>query len=474
MGRFLSSDPHPVTGRPAPSGASWIAAKPPVKLPPAAAAKAPVSSRVDFSAIRDEYNPVRKFAFYAALATLLVRLSVLSEVIASLTGVNTYLLYILAPPAILGALLTGAVKRTFQQRAAYYWLGFFGWMIVATPFSSWRGASTHLTLQYGEVEFGLLFVVGGLAVTWKEIRLIFYTFAVSGLLNLLLARLFMHVDYGRISLTEATTTIGNSNDLASHLLLVVPFLLFIVMDPKRGAFLRIATLAPIGYAMWVIVGTASRGAVIALLAVTVFVLWRASMRQRISILAFALLLAVVLPLALPKSTLDRIWTFYGKENDEAEESANSRSYLFRQSVIFTLQHPLFGVGPGEFSDYEGGTSLKAGRLGNWHQTHCSWTQVSSECGIPGLLMFVFGVGSAVVLVNRTYRTARVKGNVEIANACFCYLVAMTGFLASISFLANAYRFYFPVMIGLAISMSFVANQHMAGSATALPAATRRA
>ena len=128
---------------------------------------------------------------------------------------------------------------------------------------------------------------------------------------------------------------------------------------------------------------------------------------------------------------------------------------------YSLQHPLFGVGLGQFPNFEGTESRSKGEFGNWHATHCAWTQVSSECGIPALLFFVLGIGSALALVFRAWRQARKQGFTELSNACFCYLMAMVGFLVDITFIPNAYRFYLPAMIGLAISISFVAKGQMA-------------
>jgi hypothetical protein len=76
-------------------------------------------------------------------------------------------------------------------------------------------------------------------------------------------------------------TIGNSNDLAAHLVLCLPFLAFITMDPKRSFFIKFPVLLGIAYGIWVIVGTASRGALVALLAALVFILWRATTAQRV-------------------------------------------------------------------------------------------------------------------------------------------------------------------------------------------------
>lgn len=450
-----------------------------MKSIPALAATAPIYNPALSDAVVYKNNPSRKLAFYSSLGLLLVLLAVLSEIIATITGKNTYLLYLVGPPAILGTVLTGGVRRTLQQRAAYYWIAFFAWMLLATPFSDWKGGSFQRVLDYGRVSMLMLFIVGGLAVSWREIRLLFYTIAAAGFLNLATARLFMstaNTDNSRLALSAVDSSIGNSNDLAAQLLLVLPFMLFIALDPRRNTLVRIAMLGPVGYGVWVIVGTASRGGLLALIAMTFFALWRASLRQRIALLAGSVALAIIVSVALPQATLNRLGTLFGKQYVEADESAASRSYLFRQSVKFTFERPLFGVGPDQFSNHEGGLRVSEGKVGNWHATHCTWTQVSSECGLPAIIFYILGIVSAVGLVNRTYRTARAKGNIEIANACFCYLLAMTGLIVSMTFLASAYRLYFPVMIGLAIATSMVANQQMnTGSVptTGPPVAPRR-
>jgi O-Antigen ligase len=446
------------------------ALRPPVKQPAAPfSSKAPGSEAVASPAVAplqpriredtQQTSAVRKMAFYFGLAFVFMVFAVLPEVMYFVTRTNTHLIYLIAPPAILGALITGGIQRTFQQRAAWYWSAFFVWMVVGLPFSFWRGGSTGLIYDYSRVGMAMMFVVGGLATNWKEVRAVFYTIAMAGLVNLLTARLFAKEDNGRLNM-DASGSIGNSNDLAAHLLIVLPFLLFISMDRKRNPLLRFAMLPPLAYGVVVILGTASRGALLALCAVFLFMILRATPRQRVFTALTAVVLAVTSIAILPRATLNRLGSLFGEQEQEADQSYESRSYLFKTSVLYTLEHPIFGVGPGQFANFEGKTSVGEGKHGNWHATHCSWTQVSSECGLPALLFFVLGIGSALLLVYRTGRQARTLGFAEISNACFCYLAAMVGFLVAITFLANAYRFYFPAMVGLAISMSLAAKQQM--------------
>jgi O-antigen ligase len=276
------------------------------------------------------------------------------------------------------------------------------------------------------------------------------------------ARLFATEESGRIGMTNASGTIGNSNDLASHLIFVLPFLLFIAMDRRRAAVIRYSMIVPAAYALWVIFGTASRGAIIALAVSFLFVLFRGSARQRVAALAVGAILVVAIPVLLQGNAADRLASLVGGKHEEAEESGDARSYLLKQSLIYTLQHPIFGIGFGQFPNYEGRLSLQAGKIGNWHETHNSFTEVSSECGIPALIFFVLGIGSAFLSVNRTYRKARREGYPEIATAGFCYLLSMVGYVVSIAFLSNAFRSYLPVMIGLAIALSTAAEREMAG------------
>jgi O-antigen ligase len=415
-------------------------------------------------------NPLRKLALYSGLALLFVELTVLQELASYILGFNPYILYFVAPPAILFGLFTGSLQRTFRHRAPFYWMAFYAWMILATPFSHWPGGSFNRVLD-GRISLILLVVVGGLATNWKEIRAVFYTLAAAAVTNLLTARFFMESSNGRVSLGLTGFDIGNSNDLAAQLVLVLPFALFIAVGRGGNLLIRIPALAVVAYGMWIILGTGSRGGLIALAAAFVVFMWLGSMRQRMAVLVAGTVMATTMLVALPEATLTRLGTLFGERHEEAEESGASRVYLFQKSLLFTVQHPVFGVGPDQFSNYEGGKAVAEGHTGSWHATHCAWTQVSSECGIPALIFYAAGLGSALALVMRTFRSARQQGHAEIANACLCYLVGMAGFLVAITFLADAYRFYVPTMISLAVSMSFAASEELSASRPAESLAT---
>ena len=390
-----------------------------------------------------------------------VTFGMMAELLFNILHFNTYTLYAVIPAALLSMAATGGIPRTLRNRAAWLWLLFFACMALAAPFSSWKGGSIQRVIVYAEFSMPLMFVVAGLTVTWDQVRALFYTIGWAAVVNLIHARLFAATDEnGRISLEGSGASIGNSNDLSSHLVLVLPFLLFIATDARRSVIIRLPLLAGVGYGFWIILGTASRGALVAVFAMFVFIIWRATAWQRVIALIVGLMVAIAVPVLLPTTTLLRLASLFGGEHEEAKESGEARNYLLQQSLLYTLQHPLFGVGPDQFSNYEGMMSQARGEHGEWHATHNAFTEISSECGIPAAVFFIWGIGSALGTVNRTWRRARRRGVPEVSRVCFFYTFAMIGYLVSIFFLANAYRYYLPSMIGLAIAIGAAGTRYL--------------
>jgi O-antigen ligase len=224
-----------------------------------------------------------------------------------------------------------------------------------------------------------------------------------------------------------------------------------------------------------VLGTGSRGALVAIAAAFVFILLRATVKQKIATLVLTGVLAAGLPFFVEGGARDRLMTLFADNSgnaelrQEARESADLRRYLLEQSLLFTVQNPILGVGLGQFSNDVGKKSRAEGMGGGaWNETHNTFTEVSSECGIPALIFFVIGIGSAFFSVYRIHLRAKRARRADIADACFCYLLSMFSYITSIIFLANAYRFYLPAMIGLSIALSAAAERELSSGLPAQP------
>lgn len=372
---------------------------------------------------------------------------------------NLYLLYVIGVPTLLGVVVGGGVRRTFQGRPAYYWMAFAMFVAVGLPFSSYKSHSLGQFFIYLRTNLPMLFVAGGLIVTWRECRAVMYAIAASAVVNMASSKIFETDAGGRLSLEGLS--IANSNDFAGHLLLVLPFLLWVALGAK-SIFLRMAALGGIAWDLLLILKTASRGGLVGLIVGTLCFLFWGTNRQRIAALCIAPIAAAILVSMVPDMAMQRILSFSAAAADasaEALESQNSRRYLLEQSIRYTLRFPIFGVGLDEFSDYEGAHNQVLGTHGLYHESHNTWTQVSSECGVLALALFVAGVVSSILLLYSTHRKARERPDcTDIRLVAFCLLIATISFCSAITFLSFAYFFYWPALSGLAIAVHRAAER----------------
>ena len=415
----------------------------------------------------DSPDPVRRVAFAMAVATVFLYFSRLHEIQASSLGANFYLLYVFGLPPLLIVVSTGAMRRVFRARPSVYWVGFALWITLAVPFSSWKGGSFQTLIGFFKAGMVMLLLIPGLTVTWRECKAVMSAIACASLVNLMSARLFAARQYGGERLGLSFGSIKDPNYFAAHLLLVLPFLLWVGLS-SRSVVVRLGAFLGLGYGTYLVLGTGSRGGTVGLVMAATFFLFRSTTRQRIVSLLCAPLALVVLLLVIPQETWQRILTFSAAarvniDPDSADDasaigSTNAREYLLKRSIQYTFEHPLFGVGPGQFASYEGKHMRYFGVHGMWHETHNSYTQVASECGIPALLLFVAGIVSTFRLLSATHREARRRPDCEdIRTGVFCVMLGMTGFCTAATFLSLAYNCYLPALGGLAVSISLAAK-----------------
>jgi O-Antigen ligase len=401
------------------------------------------------------HSRVRKTAFYLGVALIFIRCSLLQETITYELNFNVYLLYIVGVLTLLALVVSRSLLRPFRFPPAHYWFGFVLWMTLAIPFSIWRAGSLALVEIYWRTDIIMLFAIGGLVTNWEECKTTFRAIALACVVSLLTVRLFGHLDAGgRMNLQFGA--IANSNDYPAHLLMLLPSLLWVAFTGKV-LVTRIAALAAFGYGISVMLASGSRGALIALTVGIVYFLFSASRKQRIVTLAFVTIVLVAAFSFMPQRAIRRIFSFSASSSsssEEALESSEIRSHLLKDSIWYALKYPVFGLGPGNFGTAEGKT-----QAGFWYQTHNSYTEVASECGLPALIFFVGGIVSSFLIFRRIGR--EFEGHVrarEFTQAAFCMRLTIVMFCTAISFLNFAYSFYLPMIGGIAIAMGYAAGE----------------
>ena len=133
--------------------------------------------------------------------------------------------------------------------------------------------------------------------------------------------------------------------------------------------------------------------------------------QRVPLAIMALLLAVAAAVFAGSGALDRYKTiflsgdtvYYANTTEKsAALSTLSRKELFLSSVRLTFHHPLLGVGPGMFQIADAKDSEERKHPASWHQTHNTYSQISSEDGLPALFFY----GAAMFFCFKATRVVR--------------------------------------------------------------------
>ncbi len=405
----------------------------------------------------------RKVIFYFALALVFIRFSMIHQILAYQLHTELYLLYWVSIPVFIGVIVLSGLKRVFQYQPAIYWTAFGLWLIPTSFFSTWKGGSTSQISGYYRTELIMLFAIAFLVITWKECRLLLYTIAAAALINVASVIFYSELDQnGRTSLVFGT--VANPNDYAGHLIYVLPFLLWLILTSK-SIYLRIAVLLAMALGLYEILAAGSRGAMLGLVAaLVVFAITTTPKLRRILLLTTPILAVLIIAL-LPGPVVHRIFLFSANSSEtssEAIESSNNREQLLKDSIKITLQNPLFGVGPGQFGNNEGQQTASSGQA-LWYEAHNSFTQIASENGIPGFVLYVGGILSTLLLLNRTGRYCIGRSTLkEIASAVLCLRISLISFCITIFFLNFGYFFYLPAMAGIAIALATSTKKLMTG------------
>jgi hypothetical protein len=404
----------------------------------------------------------RRIFLYFVLGLVFMRLSMVHQILEHLLHADIYLIYFVAIPVLIGIPVTGGLKRTFQYRSAMYWTAFAFWMIPTSIFSTWRGGSVTLINGYYRTEFVILFAIGGLVTTWRECRWLMYTISAAALVNVISFFFFRQLDEnGRTSLTFGT--VANSNDYSAHLIYVLPFLLWVLLITK-SKYLRIAGLLVVALGLFEILAAGSRGAMIGLVSAILVFAFTTTAKLRRIVLLTAPVLGILVFALLPSGVSHRIFAFSAdssEDTSEALESSHSREQVLRDSVAFAIQHPLLGLGPGQFGNNEGQQTTKSGEK-LWIEAHNSFAQIASENGFPGFIFYIGGILSSLLLLNKTGRLFVGKPDLDEANAAIlCVRIGLISFCVTIFFVNFGYFFYLPALAGIVIAIAASTKQLVA-------------
>lgn len=235
----------------------------------------------------------------------------------------------------------------------------------------------------------------------------------------------------------ATLTYGDPNDLGYVLATTVPLSVWLA---RRTAASRIVAIMMVAVILTGLVLTLSRGAIVALVLGVAWVVITEP-RSRKALVAAALVAAVagVVFLLLNEA---RLKTAVSVKARVASENVQSRLELWRAATILIVEHPVLGVGPGNFPLYQ----LEVQDQPEGSATfvvHNAYLEVAAEFGVAGLILFLAFL--AIQWQRLTQAAARSAGPPGLSSAVrVSFLIAIAGTMTL------SEEFYAPIWIAAAL------------------------
>jgi O-antigen ligase len=203
---------------------------------------------------------------------------------------------------------------------------------------------------------------------------------------------------------------ANYNDLAAYTILVLGVAAFLLAG-KFPRWLRFCALVATLLLALLVIITQSRGAFIALVVSFLLMIFRSRNRRRL--LKIAIMGSIVIGLAAPGAVWERMKRMKFLTNTEtigeADSSAEQRYVLLQVAAAIFQDHPLTGVGLGNYGEVHG---MYAEQRAEWaigrgnRDTHNLYMNLLAETGIPGTLLFLGMLGAVLWRVTRTERMLR--------------------------------------------------------------------
>jgi O-antigen ligase len=414
--------------------------------------------------ILKQNNPALRASFPLLVIFLFATFSAVFEIVPYIGKIRPQL--ILATFGLMAVAASGQAIRVFRAPMTRAMALFTFWFMMCIPLGVWPGGSFFVFTEYWYKSALVYVMIAGLVTTVPQAKRIFFTIAYA--VGFLAAGTIAKggQQFGRLILDN--TRYANPNDLAWALLIGLTFLGYLYVRGNRGQKIAAVVLAlPVVVAM---LKTGSRSGSLGFGVLAFAVFTQVSRQTKIKVAIFVPLTVILLLAAAPPSIRMRFTTYFGDvDPTEAKNlraatigSTEARKLLLKDSLRITASHPLFGVGPGNFPVEQDKLAKARGEKSMWHVSHNTYTELSSEMGVPGLAIYIWMVVLAFKILNGIIRT-KTPAPVwrELRLMALTLRAVFWAFLVVAFFASLAYNTDVPILVGIATALDFMAQQQRA-------------
>jgi len=357
---------------------------------------------------------------------------------------------IVAITTVVAIVISREPKKFSRQPEMLLMLVFLAWMFVTTLNAHYPALAWEQFDKVAKVFF--MIFVATLVINTRQ-RLVALALVIAASIGFFGVKggLFTLLTGGgyRVQGPSGTFIAGN-NELGLALIMTVPLLYFGYQYVRRP-LVRLGFLGAVILTIVAILGTQSRGALIGLCAMGVFIWLKSRHKFRIGILiAFAIL--VLVPF-MPESWVARMSTI---ENYEEDSSAMGRINAWRMAANLAGAE-LFGGGFETFQAKEFARYSPIPKL--TFDAHSIYFEVLGEHGYPGLAIFLLLAGVTWLSASRVIRRCKKDETLRwLADLMGMVQVSLMAYLVTGGFLGLAYfDFYYNLVLLVVVAKEILAT-----------------
>jgi O-antigen ligase len=349
---------------------------------------------------------------------------------------------------------------------------FGGVMLATAPFSIWPGGVIDEILNsYLKLVIVFVLMMNVLNTPERLERLMWLivlcTGVIAGLSVLNYVRGINLIEGGRLA-GPVGGIFGNPNDLAMNMTSFLPAAIVFALSRRQPGGRRVVSAVIAALMLATIVLTKSRGGALGLVAALGAVaLLGGWMRRGIGTVTIVAVL-VATPF-LPDSFWARMVSIVDEDSDKQfTGSREARRTVMQDGIEAFLEHPLTGVGVGQFKNYN-----PPERKERWLETHNALIQVAADTGFFGLAVFSFliiAAAVAAVMTQRRVRFALRRGRArdedrdDDARALGEHMLGVSagliGWFVCAMFLSIAYNWTFYYLLALVVAARELARDRL--------------
>ena len=417
--------------------------------------------------------PLLVFVVYTNLSDILIR--------------NFSIPSILQPLILLLAIPVLRYRATFRPESIFLQpltIALIGYSLFVMASGNWARDLALAADTFVDVmkSFGILLIAAWLTVSWAALRGAMVALVAGAVLLSVLALVQVALDdpnmefgglaslreghlYGELEELRPSGPVDDPNYFACILLLAFPAAAFLGAG-RHSRIERAAYVAAAGAIALAILFTYSRGGMLALAVAGILLV--AAGRVRIT-WANALVLVVLLAALMPTNVGQRVLAMQALISDDAgagqaDSSVDKRWLLLQAGWQMFTDHPLLGVGAGNFGPHYptyanlvGWSGHDYTPLGVKQYPHNLYLETAVETGMLGLLLFLSAAGIAVATLKRSRQILLARGERGHAALVTAIMIALAAFLVSSLFLHSGFQRYMWLLLGFAVAAVRLTN-----------------